>query len=67
MKEEFKELSLAFYAVFDKDRQIKACGRDACIHLINLMKNYSSENVGDESTGRINIETMKAEFSRICG
>ena len=68
MKEqEFNELSVAFNAVFDKNGQIKACGRNTCMNLISLMKKYSSEDVGDESTGKINIETMKTEFSRICG
>ncbi len=65
-EQELKELSSAFDAVFDNEGQIKACGRYACMNLINLMKKYSSEDVGDEETGRINIETMKNEYFRIC-
>jgi len=67
MKKEIEELSVAFNTVFDKNGQIKACGRDACMNLISLMKKYSSKNVGDETTGQINIETMKTEYLRICG
>jgi hypothetical protein len=66
MKEQdFKMLASAFDAVFNDEGQIKACGRVVCMNLINLMKKYSSENVGDENTGNINFETMKNEYLRI--
>ncbi len=66
MKEqEFKKLSLAFDVVFDIEGQIKACGRAACMDLITLMKGYSSKSVGDEKTGKINIEIMKNKYLKI--
>ncbi len=67
MESKFEELSLAFDKVFDEKGEIRACGRAACMYLISLMNRYSSENVGDENTGKINIETMKHEYFRICG
>ena len=68
MKEqELKELSLAYDRVFDKKGEIKVCGRFACMNLISLMKRYSLEDVGDEETGKINIETMTREYLKICG
>ena len=61
------ELTKAYDAVFDENGQIKTCGRTACINLIVLMRNYTTEDVGDEVTGKIKIEAMKAEYSKICG
>ena len=61
-EQEAEEMYAAYNAVFDNKGKIKACGRDACIHLIQLMKKYTSEDVGDENTGRINIEVMKEEY-----
>ena len=66
-EEELKELSLAFNDVFDSNGEVKNCGRAACMKLIAMMKNYTSRNVGDEKTGMMNKETMKAEYHRICG
>ena len=60
------KLIKAYNAVFDEDGQIKNCGRDACIELIVLMGKYTTQNVGDEATGKIEIEAMKAEYSKIC-
>ena len=66
-KQELQELSSAFDAVFDAEGQIKNCGRAVCMHLISLMKRHSSEDVGDEKTGMINIETMKSEYLKLRG
>ena len=66
MKEQdFKKLASAFDTVFDDAGQIKACGRNACIDLITLMGKYSTEDVGDETTGNIKPENMKNEYLRI--
>lgn len=68
MKEnELKELSLVFNDVFDSNGEVKKCGRALCMKLIIMMKKYSSEDVGDERTGMMNVETMKSEYHRICG
>ena len=64
-RQELEELKAAYNAVFDEQNQIKACGRDACINLISLMKKCTSADVGDEKTGKINIEIMKKEYFRI--
>ena len=66
-KEELKELTSAFNAVFNSEGEVKNCGRALCMKLIIMMKKYSSEDVGDERTGMINIQTMKNEYHRICG
>lgn len=66
-KQELEELSLVFNDVFDSNGEIKNCGRAISMKLIIMMKKYSSEDVGDERTGFVNIETMKAEYHRICG
>lgn len=59
------ELQLAYEPVFDENGQIRSCGRHACIYLIQVMKKYTSENVGDEETGMINVEKMKSEYARL--
>ncbi|MBR4633729.1 hypothetical protein IKO50_01895 [bacterium] len=63
--EEQERLRGAFNAVFDEKGQVKNCGRDACSRLIQLMKKYSSENVGDESKGILNVDVMKSEYCKV--
>lgn len=58
-------LKLAFDTVFDVDGHVKNCRREACSNLIHLMKKYSSKNVGDESTGTLNVDVMKSEYYRV--
>lgn len=65
MERSIEKLKNAYDAVFDEDGTVKACGRDACAQLIKLMKNLSTKDVGNEDTGIINIEIMKAEYQRI--
>jgi len=65
MNESIEILKAAYNAVFDEAGQIRACGRAACIHLINVMKGFSSENVGDESTGFIEIARLQSEYHRL--
>jgi len=65
MNKGIEELKTAYNTVFNEDGTIKACGRDACAQLIKLMKEFSTKDVGNENTGMINIEIMKAEYQRI--
>jgi hypothetical protein len=64
-KDERHELMVAYEAVFDERDQIRACGRSACEHLIQIMRKHTSEDVGDESTGRIRIEKMQEEYYKL--
>ena len=63
--EEIKNLRTAYSAVFDENGHMKACGRNACIKLINLMSNYTSEDVGNENTGILKIDAMKSAYYRV--
>ena len=66
-EQKLRELSSAFNDVFDSNGEIKNCGRALCMKLIIMMKEYSSEDVGDEKTGMININTMKSEYHKLLG
>ena len=59
------ELKEAYLAVFDENGYVKQCGREACIRLINLVEPYSSEEVGREDTGMINVEVMKKVYNEL--
>ncbi len=63
--EDQEELKRAYNAVFDKKGQVKNCGRDACSNLIRMMRPYTSEDIGDESTGTLNVDLVKLEYYRI--
>ena len=58
-------LKTAYNAVFDENGKVKACGRDACSRLINLMRKYTSKNVGNENTGILEVDTIKLEYFRV--
>ena len=62
---EQEKLRKAYNAVFDKNGQVKNCGRDACSRLIHLMKKHSAENVGDEHKGILNVDVIKSEYRRV--
>ena len=64
MKEQ-ERLKRAYNAVFDENGQVRNRGREGCSKLINLMKKYSSRNIGDESTGILNVDAMKSEYYRV--
>ncbi len=63
--EDQEKLKSAFNAVFGEKGEIKACGRDACIKLISLMKKHTSKNIGDIKTGKLEIDTIKLEYYRV--
>ena len=64
-KKDFENLNEAYNAVFDGKGQIKNCERDACIRLIDLMKEYTSKNVGNADTGILDVDAVKSEYCRI--
>ncbi len=50
-----------FDKVFDKDGNVKACGRDNCKKLISMANAISNEaNYGDIQTGMMNVVSMKS-------
>ena len=50
-----------FDKVFDKDGNVKACGRDNCKKLISIANEISKEaNYGDIQTGMMNVISMKS-------
>ena len=64
-QKELQELKEAYKAVFDENGEIKACGRACTTHLIRTIKKYTNENVGDEGTGRMAVETLKSVYQRL--
>ncbi len=57
-----KQRFLGLYdLVFDKDGNIKACGREVCKELI-VLANQIEKNVkhGDETTGMMEVDTIKS-------
>jgi hypothetical protein len=63
--EELQKLTAAYNAVFDKESNFKACGRDACRKLMSLMQKYTSANIGDMESGMINKDVLQDEYFRI--
>ena len=57
-----KQRFLGLYdLVFDKDGNIKACGREVCKELI-VLANQIEKNVkhGDETTGMMEVDIIKS-------
>ena len=57
-----KQRFLGLYdLVFDKDGNIKACGREVCKELI-VLANQIEKNVkhGDETTGMMEVDTIRS-------
>ena len=66
-RKEIENLKAAYNAVFDENDQMRTCGREACIELISLMKNYTSEDMGNEDTGTIEVTSMQTEYHKLIG
>ena len=64
-KEQLEELKQAYKVVFDENGEVKACGRECTTHLIKTIKNYTEKNVGDEGTGKMNVETLKSVYQKL--
>lgn len=46
--------------VFDGNGSVRACGREACMALIERMSSdFKGVDFGDASTGRMNIQNIK--------
>lgn len=41
-----------FHTVFDESGQVKACGRDACLELIDRLERFTGDTFGDDK-GRL--------------
>lgn len=55
MKDKFTEL---YEQVFDETGNIKACGRDLCMQLIDYVEKTFNIEVGREETGFINNKDL---------
>ena len=64
-KTKIDALKSAYDAVFDENGDVRACGRDACAKLISLMREFTSKNIGDEETGKLEVDTIRSECRRV--
>lgn len=60
-----RKLQELFDNVFDEHQCVRACGRQACIDLIEYMGIYTSLNVGNAHTGIMNVDTLVSEYNRL--
>ncbi len=60
-----RKLQKLFDNVFDEHQCVRACGRQACIDLIEYMGIYTSLNVGNAHTGIMNVDTLVSEYNRL--
>lgn len=60
-----RKLQELFDNVFDEHQCVRACGRQACIDLIEYMGIYTSLNVGNAHTGIMNVDTLVFEYNRL--
>lgn len=59
------ELEHMYNRVFDENGEIKACGREVCKTLINVINQETSAYVGNPETGMMDIDNIKAEYKKI--
>lgn len=59
------ELTRLYNAVFDENGNVKACGRQSCIRLIKYMQNYTVDNLGDQTTGFMNVDAIKSNYEKL--
>lgn len=64
-KKEIEELKKAYKIVFDENGEVTSCGRTCTSALIKILKNYTKEDVGDEQTGIMKVETVKSVYARL--
>ena len=64
-KSELQELKKAYNNVFDENGEIKGCGRTCTRILISTLKKYTKEDIGDENTGMMKVETLKSVYQRL--
>jgi hypothetical protein len=66
-KKESEVLKSAYEDVFDQNDNVKVCGRIFCQRLMYILSKYTKKNLGNFSTGVMNIETVKSEYHRLVG
>lgn len=59
------EIEYIYNRVFDENGEIKACGREVCKTLINVINQETSVYVGNPETGMMDIDNIKAEYKKI--
>lgn len=59
---EFKE---KYLDVFDKNGNVKPCGRKACVDLMELANQIRNDDYGNIKTGFLNIENIKKVYSEV--
>ena len=64
-KEELQNLKTAYNAVFDENGNVKNCGRELTKILIREVAKHTEDNVGDESTGIMRVDTLKSVYSKL--
>lgn len=52
-------------SVFDAEGNVMLCGRQSCAKLIQALQPYSSESLGDATTGIMNIENVKKAYAAV--
>lgn len=66
-KKESEVLKSAYEDVFDQNDNVKVCGRIFCQRLMYILSKYTKKDLGNFSTGVMNIETVKSEYHRLVG
>ena len=65
---ELEELKNSYQIVFDEDGNVRACGRDFCIHLMLALKKFRPDaDLGNFDTGVMNVTVVKDLFQDIIG
>lgn len=59
------ELTELYDKVFDAEGNVRLCGRQSCAKLIQALQPYSSENLGDATTGIMNVENVKKAYAAV--
>lgn len=56
-----KELMEAYNKVFNEHGEVRPCGRQVCIDLINACEKFGPDCIcfGNNETGQMNIESIK--------
>ena len=66
-KKELEVLKSAYEDVFDQNDNVMVCGRIFCQRLMYILSKHTKKDLGNFSTGVMNIETVKSEYHRLVG
>jgi len=65
---ELEELKDSYQTVFDKDGNVKACGRAFCLRLMLALKKFRpNADLGNFDTGVMNVAVVKDMYQDIVG